>query len=73
MSPLIKKQDTVVREAVTPHERLTATLRFIATGKSYEDLKFTTAISPQALSYIIPETCYAIYEVLQKNYLKVCK
>ena len=52
VSPLIKKQDTVVREAVTPHERLTATLRFIATGKSYEDLKFTTVISPHLLVII---------------------
>ncbi|CAH1963126.1 unnamed protein product [Acanthoscelides obtectus] len=70
VTPLIKKQDTVMRKAISPHERLTATLRFLATGRSYEDLKFTTIISPQALGVIIPETCEAIYKVLRKDYFK---
>ncbi|KAL4126617.1 hypothetical protein QTP88_010829 [Uroleucon formosanum] len=73
VTPLIRKNDTVMRKAIPPHERLTATLRFLATGRSYEDLKFSTIISPQALSSIIPETCEAIYEVLSKKYLKVTK
>ncbi|XP_050672980.1 uncharacterized protein LOC126970873 [Leptidea sinapis] len=67
---LIKRQDTILRNAITPHERLTATLRFLATGRSYECLKFSTIISPQALSTIKPETCEAIYKVLHKDYLK---
>lgn len=71
VSPFIKKKDTVMRQAITPHERLTATLRFLATGRSYECLKFSTIISPQALSYIIPETCWALYNCLRKEYLKV--
>jgi len=71
VTPLIKKKDTVMRQAISPHERLTATLRFLATGRNYEDLKFSTIISPQALSYIIPECCKAIYKVLRKDYLKV--
>jgi hypothetical protein len=56
-------------ESISPHERLTATLRILAAGRSYEDLKYTTLISPQALSYIIPETCDAIYRVLGHDYL----
>jgi hypothetical protein len=32
VTPLIRKQDTIMREAITPHERLTATLRFLAAG-----------------------------------------
>ena len=28
ITPLIKRQDNVVRSAITPHERLAATLRF---------------------------------------------
>lgn len=71
VTPYIKKRDTVMRQAISPHERLTATLRYLATGRSYEDLKFTTIISPQALGVIIPETCDAIYKVLWKDYLKV--
>ncbi|PNF31399.1 hypothetical protein B7P43_G04087 [Cryptotermes secundus] len=68
VAPLIKKKDTVMRMAISPHVRLTATLRYLATGRTYEDLKFTTVISPQALSTIIPETCDAIYKALHKEY-----
>lgn len=71
VTPLIQKQDTCMRQSISPHERLTATLRFLATGRSYEDLKFSVAISPQALGQIIPETCKAITSVLKYNYLKV--
>jgi hypothetical protein len=60
--PRIGKSDTVMRRAVTPHERLSVTLRFLASGRNYEGLKFSAAISPQALGVIIPETCRAIYE-----------
>ncbi|XP_067130354.1 putative nuclease HARBI1 [Centruroides vittatus] len=70
VTPIIKKQDTVMRAAISPHERLTVTLRYLATGRSFEDLKFSTVISPQALGYIIPETSDAIYKVLHKDYLK---
>jgi len=71
ITPLIKRQATVMRKSVSPHERLTVTLRFLVTGRSYEDMKFSTAISPASLS-IIPETC-AISEVLRNEYLKVIK
>ncbi|VEN34344.1 unnamed protein product [Callosobruchus maculatus] len=39
-----------MRQSISPQERLTATLRFLAAGRSYEDLKFSVAISPP--SYI---------------------
>ena len=70
VSPLIQKNNTTMWQAITPHERLTATLRFLATGRSYEDLKFSTLMSLQAMGKIIPETCHAIYKVL-KEYYKV--
>ena len=50
-----------MRNAISAEERLVATLRYLATGCSYEDIKFRTGISPQALGKIIPETCEAIY------------
>ena len=71
ISPLIVKQDTNSCDAVTPHERLAATLRYLATGRSFEDLKFSTRISAQSLGHIIPETCRAIHETLAPQYLKV--
>ena len=65
ISPTIKKQNTLMRDGIPPEQRLIATLRFLATGRSYEDLKFSCKISPQLLGKIIPETCKAIYEVLR--------
>lgn len=69
--PLIEKQSTVMRASISPHERLTATLRFLATGRNYHDLQFSTCISPSALCQIVPETCKAIYVSLVKEYMKV--
>lgn len=75
VSNTIQKQDTVVGKCTSPHERLTATylptFRFLATGRSYTDLQYSTIISKPALSIIIPETCDAIYSVLEDTYLKV--
>ena len=53
--PRIEKQSTVLRSPIDPRQRLMATLRYLATGASYQDLKFSTRISAQALSKIIPE------------------
>jgi len=71
VTPRMRKCDSVMRCAITAHERLLVTLRFIATGRSYEHLKFFAAISPQALGLIITVTCAVIYEALKKDYLKV--
>jgi hypothetical protein len=60
-----------MRRAITPRERLSVTLLFLATGKSYEDLKISAAVSIQSYGVIIPENCAAIYKVLKKKYLKV--
>lgn len=69
--PSIEKKSTVLRPAIDAHQRLTATLRYLATGARYSDLKFSTCISAQSLSQIIPETCTAIIQALSHEYLKV--
>ena len=66
VSPLIRKQDTVMRKSISPHETLTATLRFLATGRSLKDQEY----SKPSLSILIPEMCEAIYQVL-KNFIQV--
>ncbi|XP_068092012.1 putative nuclease HARBI1 [Hyperolius riggenbachi] len=70
LTPMIAKQDTWMRKAITPEQRLIATLRFLATGRAFQDLKFSTGISPQALGYIIPDTCKAIISCLKNEYMK---
>lgn len=55
-----------MRSAIPANQRLSTTLRYLATGQSFEDLKFTTAIAPQTLSkIIIIETCEALVTVLK--------
>lgn len=71
IKPYITKKDTVMRQAISAEERLLVTLRYLATGRSIEDLKFSAIISPQSLGKIIPETCKYIYLVLKEEYLKV--
>ena len=51
--PMIVKQNTTMREAISPNARLSITLRFLATGSSFEDMKFLTRTSPQAISLIV--------------------
>jgi hypothetical protein len=70
LTPYIVKHDTVMRPAISSKERLKATLRFLATGRQLEDLKFSTGISPQSLGKIIPEICSAIFHALRGQYLK---
>ncbi|KAG8237311.1 hypothetical protein J437_LFUL017495 [Ladona fulva] len=53
-----------MREAISPHVRLIATLQFLATG-SFQDLKFSMRVSPQKLGEIIMETSVAIRKALQ--------
>lgn len=43
-----KKQDSIMRKAITPHERLSTTLRFLATGRCIQDFKYSVAIHLQS-------------------------
>lgn len=72
VTPLLSKQDTVMRLAITPHEKLSATLRFLSTGTTYTDMKYRACMSKASLSHIIPETCAAIFSQLKNEYMKVC-
>jgi hypothetical protein len=40
-----------MRKAITPYERLSVTLRFLVTGRSFADLRFPAAISPRAFEF----------------------
>lgn len=71
VSPFIQRQDTVMRKCIPPIQRLSLTLRYLATGESYRSMEFTTRVPACTLSRIIPETVRVIYEVLKDEYLKV--
>ena len=56
---------------ISPAERLTLTLRFLATGESFRSLSFQFRISKSAISHIVQEVCRAIIANLPCTYLKV--
>ena len=45
VSPFITYEDTNIRKTITPHERLSVTLRYLATGRSLDNLKYSAMIS----------------------------
>ncbi|XP_066600111.1 putative nuclease HARBI1 isoform X1 [Prorops nasuta] len=59
-----------MKESISPRERLSLSLRFLASGESYRSLEYTTRIAACTISRIIPETCRILYECLRKDYLK---
>lgn len=71
ISPLIKKNDTVMRKAIPACERLAVTLRFLASGDTFKSLSVVFRIAPNTISLIIPEVCDAIYKTLKDEYLQV--
>jgi hypothetical protein len=70
ITPLIQREDANMREAISPKQRSFATLHFLASGLTFENLKFETAIAAQTLGKIIIEMCEAVTRVL-KSYIQV--
>ncbi|XP_066977862.1 uncharacterized protein [Macrobrachium rosenbergii] len=71
MTPHIEKADTKMRKAVSAAQRLTLTLRYLATGESQVSLGYQFRISHNLVSSLIPETCRAIYNIMKTEYLKL--
>lgn len=70
VEPFLQRQDTVMRNSLPVKERLILTLRYLATGRSFEDLKFSAIMSPAAISIAVIETCEVLIYAL-RDYIKV--
>ena len=70
ITPHLTRKNTVMRDTLWVEERLALTLRFLATGRAFEDTKFSFIISPSAISQVVIETCEALICVLQ-DYIKI--
>nr|XP_022905463.1 uncharacterized protein LOC111417424 isoform X2 [Onthophagus taurus] len=71
VGPKIQKQDTVLRELISASEKLMVTLRFLATGDSYNSLMYLFRIPACTISIVVPEVCKAIFDTLKETLLKV--
>ena len=67
----ISKQDTLMRKAIEPDLKLGITLRFLATGETFQSLSYQYRVHSTTISHFIPEVCVAIYEALYDNYTRV--
>nr|XP_022903892.1 uncharacterized protein LOC111416171 [Onthophagus taurus] len=67
----IQKQDTKMRLAIPPKDRLLVTLRFLATGDSFHSLMYLFRIPVCTIARIVLECCEALYQCLKSKYLKV--
>ena len=72
ITPRIEKRNTTMRDVIPPSQLLSITLRYLATRNTFEDLKFTSAVSPESIGIILMETCTALIHSL-KDYIKVRK
>lgn len=70
LEPLLRRQDTNMRAAISVEDKLAVTLRYLATGRNFEDLKFSALMGPRTISYAVMETCEALIYIL-KDYMKV--
>lgn len=70
IEPCISKKDTQFRVAIPAKELLAITLRFLASGDSYQSLHYLFKVSPQLISKMVPEVCKALIEEL-KDLIKV--
>ncbi|XP_024870596.1 uncharacterized protein LOC112453845 [Temnothorax curvispinosus] len=68
VTPFITKQ-MVIREPISAAERLSLTLRFLASGDSMSSMSYQYLIGLTTISNIIEETCNAIWICLQKKVL----
>ena len=58
VAPLITKKDTNIRTAIGPDQRLSLTLRYLATGTQTQVLQLVTeSTSPLTVGRAIEETC----------------
>ncbi|XP_026089741.1 protein ALP1-like [Carassius auratus] len=69
VGPLITKQHTKMRRAIPPRDRLSVTLRFLATGETFSSLSSDHGIGASTISQIVMETCGALYQLMKKDYL----
>lgn len=71
VAPLITKQNTKFRQAISAGERLALTLNYLATGNSFKSLQYVFRIPQPTISTIIPEVLDAIWTVLKNDHIRV--
>lgn len=72
VTPCIEKKDSVMRPALSTKLKLEIVLYMFSTGNNLRSLQQFFRVSKSSISFMIPEVCDAIYNVL-KEYIQVRK
>ena len=67
MGALIQQRDTNYRKAVAAEVKLAVTLRYLASGSSWDTLSYLYRVPKCTISKFIPEVCAAIFGSLQSS------
>ena len=67
----IAKKDTPMRELIPLEIRLAVTIRFLATGTTFEDLSMCFRVYKSTIGNFLPEVCEAIYRRLKNDFFQV--
>ncbi|KAH7961710.1 hypothetical protein HPB52_011561 [Rhipicephalus sanguineus] len=70
LRPAISKQDTNYRPAISAHDRLAMTIRFLATGETQRDVAFNFLAGRSTVSSVVAEVTQALWLVLEPLYLQ---
>ncbi|XP_075737160.1 uncharacterized protein LOC142776754 [Rhipicephalus microplus] len=70
LRPAISKQDTNYRPAISAHDRLAMTIRFLATGETQRNVAFSFLAGRSSVSSIVSEVSEALWLVLESLYLQ---
>ena len=69
VAPLLKARQCRTRESISPAERITLTLRYLASGDSQPSLAFNFRLGRTTVSTIIQETCEAMWIALSQDFV----
>lgn len=67
----ITKQTTYFRRPISPGLKLAFTLRYLATGNYYRDLRFGFRVAHNTMSGLIVDVCQALVDVLEPEFVKL--
>ena len=60
-----------MRKPISAEEKLAVTLRYLATGESYERLQYQFRIHKSTICKFLPDVCEAIYNELKSEYFNL--
>ena len=69
VAPFLKARQCRTRESISPEERITLTLRYLASGDSQQSMAFNFRLGRTTVCNIIQETCEAIWIAVNQDFV----